>query len=106
MRRVIWPAALRRLLARSGEPVVRQAVTAAIRVLARQFVMGRTIAEALDRAKPAERQGYRHSYDMLGEAARSAADAERYFAAYRRRHRRHRRGSEAPRHPCRVRASR
>jgi RHH-type transcriptional regulator, proline utilization regulon repressor / proline dehydrogenase / delta 1-pyrroline-5-carboxylate dehydrogenase len=74
--------ALRRLLARSGEPVVRQAVTSAIRVLARQFVMGRTIAEALDRAKPAERQGYRHSYDMLGEAARSAADAERYFAAY------------------------
>jgi len=74
--------ALRRLLARSGEPVVRQAVTAAIRVLARQFVMGRTIAEALDRARPAERQGYRHSYDMLGEAARSAADAERYFAAY------------------------
>ncbi len=74
--------ALRRLLARSGEPVVRQAVTAAIRILARQFVMGRTIAEALERAKPAERQGYRHSYDMLGEAARDAAGAERYFAAY------------------------
>jgi RHH-type proline utilization regulon transcriptional repressor/proline dehydrogenase/delta 1-pyrroline-5-carboxylate dehydrogenase len=74
--------ALHRLLARSGEPVVRQAVTAAIRVLARQFVMGRTIAEALERAAPAERLGYRHSYDMLGEAARSAADAERYFAAY------------------------
>jgi RHH-type proline utilization regulon transcriptional repressor/proline dehydrogenase/delta 1-pyrroline-5-carboxylate dehydrogenase len=74
--------ALRRLLARSGEPLVRQAVTAAIRVLARQFVMGRTIAEALDRARPAERQGYRHSYDMLGEAARDADDAERYFAAY------------------------
>jgi RHH-type transcriptional regulator, proline utilization regulon repressor / proline dehydrogenase / delta 1-pyrroline-5-carboxylate dehydrogenase len=74
--------ALRRLLARSGEPVVRQAVTAALRVLARQFVMGRTIAEGLERAKPAERGGYRHSYDMLGEAARTAADAERYFAAY------------------------
>jgi RHH-type transcriptional regulator, proline utilization regulon repressor / proline dehydrogenase / delta 1-pyrroline-5-carboxylate dehydrogenase len=74
--------ALRRLLARSGEPVVRQAVTAALRVLARQFVMGRTIAEALARAKPAERGGYRHSYDMLGEAARTAGDAERYFAAY------------------------
>jgi RHH-type proline utilization regulon transcriptional repressor/proline dehydrogenase/delta 1-pyrroline-5-carboxylate dehydrogenase len=75
-------SALRRLLARSGEPLVRQAVTAAIRVLARQFVMGRTIVEALERAKPAERQGYRHSYDMLGEAARDTADAERYFAAY------------------------
>src|SRR5215469_10766819 len=75
-------AALRRLVARSGEPVVRQAVTAAIRVLARQFVMGRTIEEALARAKTAERRGYRHSYDMLGEAARTAADARRYFAAY------------------------
>ena len=75
--------ALRRLLARSGEPIIRQAVTAAIRVLARQFVMGRTIGEALRRARPAERRGYRHSYDMLGEAARDAADAERYFAAYR-----------------------
>ncbi|HEV2549633.1 MAG TPA: bifunctional proline dehydrogenase/L-glutamate gamma-semialdehyde dehydrogenase PutA [Stellaceae bacterium] len=74
--------ALRRLVARSGEPVVRQAVTAAIRVLARQFVMGRTIDEALARAKPAERRGYRHSYDMLGEAARTAVDARRYFAAY------------------------
>src|SRR5258708_1143883 len=52
-------AALRRLLALAGEPVVRQAVTAALRVLARQFVMGRTIAEGLDRAKPAERGGYR-----------------------------------------------
>jgi len=75
-------SALRRLFARSGEPVVRQAVTAAIRVLARQFVMGRTIDEALERAKAPERQGYRHSYDMLGEAARTAADARRYLASY------------------------
>jgi RHH-type proline utilization regulon transcriptional repressor/proline dehydrogenase/delta 1-pyrroline-5-carboxylate dehydrogenase len=45
--------------------------------------MGRTIAEALARAAPAERDGYRHSYDMLGEAARTAADAERYLASYR-----------------------
>jgi RHH-type transcriptional regulator, proline utilization regulon repressor / proline dehydrogenase / delta 1-pyrroline-5-carboxylate dehydrogenase len=74
--------ALHRLLARSGEPVVRQAVTAAMRVLARQFVMGRTIEEALDRAKGPERHGYRHSYDMLGEAARTAADARRYFSSY------------------------
>src|SRR5579864_8262019 len=74
--------ALRRLLARSGEPVVRQAVTAAIRVLARQFVMGRSIEEALDRAKGPERHGYRHSYDMLGESARTAADARRYFSSY------------------------
>ena len=74
--------ALHRLLARSGEPLIRQAVTAAIRVLARQFVMGRTIGEALERARPGESLGYRHSYDMLGEAARDADDAERYFAAY------------------------
>jgi RHH-type transcriptional regulator, proline utilization regulon repressor / proline dehydrogenase / delta 1-pyrroline-5-carboxylate dehydrogenase len=75
-------AALGRLAMRSGEPVVRKAVTAAIRILARQFVMGRTIEEALGRARPAEREGYRHSYDMLGEAARTAADAARYLAAY------------------------
>ncbi|MGA8551919.1 MAG: bifunctional proline dehydrogenase/L-glutamate gamma-semialdehyde dehydrogenase, partial [Stellaceae bacterium] len=56
-------AAWRRFIARSGEPVVRQAVVAAMRILARQFVIGRTIAEALDRARPAERQGWRHSYD-------------------------------------------
>ena len=74
--------ALRRLVARSGEPVVRQAVTAAMRILGRQFVMGRTIEEALDRAREPERHGYRYSYDMLGEAARTAADAARYSRAY------------------------
>ena len=74
--------ALRRLIARSSEPVWRQAVTAAMRILAGQFVMGRTIEEALDRAREPERHGYRHSYDMLGEAARTMPDAERYHAAY------------------------
>jgi RHH-type proline utilization regulon transcriptional repressor/proline dehydrogenase/delta 1-pyrroline-5-carboxylate dehydrogenase len=73
---------LHRLVARSGEPVVRQAVRAAMRILGRQFVMGRTIDEALDRARDAEHHGYRHSFDMLGEAARTAADAERYHRAY------------------------
>ena len=77
-----WRGVLRRFVARSGEPVVRQAVTAAMRILGRQFVMGRTIDEALERARPAERQGYRHSYDMLGEAARTKSDARRYAAAY------------------------
>ena len=76
-------ATLRRFLARSGEPVVRQAVTAAMRILGRQFVMGRTIEEALERTREAERHGWRHSYDMLGEAARTAADAAGYRAAYR-----------------------
>jgi RHH-type proline utilization regulon transcriptional repressor/proline dehydrogenase/delta 1-pyrroline-5-carboxylate dehydrogenase len=75
-------AVLHRFAIRSGEPVVRQAVTAAMHILARQFVMGRTIEEALERARGAEGEGYRHSYDMLGEAARTAADAARYFAAY------------------------
>jgi RHH-type proline utilization regulon transcriptional repressor/proline dehydrogenase/delta 1-pyrroline-5-carboxylate dehydrogenase len=75
-------AALLRFAARSGEPVVRQAVSAAMRILSRQFVMGRTIGEALDRARGPERQGWRHSYDMLGEAARTAPDAARHWAAY------------------------
>src|SRR5579863_9095003 len=71
-----------RFVTRSGEPVVRQAVLSAMRILGRQFVMGRTIGEALDRAESSEHHGYRHSYDMLGEAARTAADAERYHQAY------------------------
>jgi delta-1-pyrroline-5-carboxylate dehydrogenase (PutA C-terminal domain) len=74
---------LKRLIQRSGEPVIRSAVTQAMRILARQFVMGRTIGEALERAQPMEKRGYRHSYDMLGEAARTLKDAQRYFAAYR-----------------------
>ena len=65
-----------------GEPVLRQAVTAAMRILGDQFVMGRTIEEALARAREAERQGYRHSFDMLGEAARTMPDAARYLDAY------------------------
>ncbi|MFO0988408.1 MAG: bifunctional proline dehydrogenase/L-glutamate gamma-semialdehyde dehydrogenase PutA [Alphaproteobacteria bacterium] len=75
---------LAKLVARSGEPVIRQAVREAIRILGRQFVMGRTIEEALERATSAEGRAYRHSFDMLGEAARTAADAERYGEAYAR----------------------
>jgi RHH-type proline utilization regulon transcriptional repressor/proline dehydrogenase/delta 1-pyrroline-5-carboxylate dehydrogenase len=73
---------LRRMVHKSGEPLIRTAVTQAMRILGRQFVMGRTIEAALERARPAEKSGYRHSYDMLGEAARTMADADRYFAAY------------------------
>ncbi len=72
---------LQRLVARSGEPLVRNALRSAMHLLARQFVMGRTIDEALARA--ARHADYRHSFDMLGEAAMSSADAERYAAAYR-----------------------
>ncbi|MDP9139092.1 MAG: bifunctional proline dehydrogenase/L-glutamate gamma-semialdehyde dehydrogenase PutA, partial [Pseudomonadota bacterium] len=71
-----------RLVKRSGEPVIRQAMRQAMRIMGKQFVLGRTIGEALAAAKPQEEQGYRFSYDMLGEAAMTKADAERYFNAY------------------------
>ena len=73
---------LGRLVNRLGEPIIRQSVTQGMRIMGRQFVMGRTIAEALERALDDEKRGYRHSFDMLGEAARTASDAERYFEAY------------------------
>jgi len=73
---------LKRLVARSGEPVVRQAIRQAVRILGDQFVLGRTIGEAISRAEPYEERGYRFSYDMLGEAARAEADARRYFDRY------------------------
>ncbi|MGH6943443.1 MAG: bifunctional proline dehydrogenase/L-glutamate gamma-semialdehyde dehydrogenase PutA, partial [Geminicoccaceae bacterium] len=72
-----------RLAQRLGEPVVRQALLQAMRVLGRHFVLGQTIEQAIRRAREAERAGYRYSYDMLGEAARTEADALRYHAAYR-----------------------
>jgi RHH-type proline utilization regulon transcriptional repressor/proline dehydrogenase/delta 1-pyrroline-5-carboxylate dehydrogenase len=75
-------AILKRMVTASGEPVIRHAVTAAMRILGRQFVMGRTIDEALGRAAPTEPKGWRYSYDMLGEAARTAKDAARYFKSY------------------------
>ncbi|HTP75657.1 MAG TPA: bifunctional proline dehydrogenase/L-glutamate gamma-semialdehyde dehydrogenase PutA [Rhizomicrobium sp.] len=74
---------LKRAVARSGEPVIRQAVMYAMRVLGRQFVLGRTIAEALREARPLEANGYRFSFDMLGEAAYTRADAARYAQSYR-----------------------
>ncbi|KQN20639.1 transcriptional regulator [Sphingomonas sp. Leaf33] len=75
-------AALTRLIARAGEPVIRRGVDMAMRMMGEQFVTGETIAEALDRAKPLETRGFRYSYDMLGEAATTAADAERYYRDY------------------------
>ncbi|MCD6056154.1 MAG: putA, partial [Gammaproteobacteria bacterium] len=73
---------LKRLVQRSGEPVIRHAVSRAMKILGHQFVMGRTMEEALARAREQEAKGYRYSYDMLGEAARTEADAKRYFDAY------------------------
>ncbi|HRE31115.1 MAG TPA: proline dehydrogenase family protein, partial [Candidatus Berkiella sp.] len=73
---------LKRLASKGGEPIVRQAINQAMKILGRQFVMGRTIKGALKRAKRKEEKGYRYSFDMLGEAAYTQADAEKYFAAY------------------------
>ncbi len=74
--------ALTRLLARGGEPLIRKGVDFAMRLLGQQFVMGEDIASALERSRNNEARGYRHSFDMLGEAALTAADAQRYAAAY------------------------
>lgn len=73
---------MQRLIARTGEPVIRKAVGEAMRILGKQFIVGRTITEALKRAAKREQLGYRFSYDMLGEAARTQEDADRYFLAY------------------------
>jgi RHH-type proline utilization regulon transcriptional repressor/proline dehydrogenase/delta 1-pyrroline-5-carboxylate dehydrogenase len=77
-----WSATFGRLVQRSGEPVIRQAMLTAMRIMGGQFVLGRTIAEAFDRGAEAARRGFRFSFDMLGEAAMTNADAERYAQAY------------------------
>ena len=73
---------LRKLLSRAGEPFVRQAVGAAMRLMGQVFVMGRTIDEARNRMEDSENRGFTASFDMLGEAARTRDDAARYFEAY------------------------
>ena len=70
------------LTKRLGAPAVRQGVRQAMRYLGHQFVLGQTIADALERARGAEARGARHSYDMLGEGARTADDARRYAKSY------------------------
>ena len=74
---------MRRLGARLGEPVIRAAVLQAMKIMGGQFVLGRTIKEALSRTHKAFKNGGRFSFDMLGEGARTAEDAERYFQSYR-----------------------
>ncbi|MDE0879213.1 MAG: proline dehydrogenase family protein, partial [Sphingomonas bacterium] len=76
--------ALRRLISRAGEPFVRQAVGAAMKMMGEIFVMGRTIEEAMRRMRKPENKGFTASFDMLGEAARTFADGQRYFDAYAR----------------------
>ncbi|MGH1418642.1 MAG: bifunctional proline dehydrogenase/L-glutamate gamma-semialdehyde dehydrogenase PutA [Hyphomicrobiaceae bacterium] len=75
-------AGMKRMIARTGEPVVRRAVRHAVRLLGRQFVAGRTIHDALASNVKDQHSDIRFSYDMLGEAAQSSADAEKYFERY------------------------
>jgi len=74
--------ALTRLVAKGGEPLIRAGVNLAMRLMGEQFVAGQTIGEALDNGRPYVARGFRYSYDMLGEAAVTMAQAERYFADY------------------------
>ena len=75
--------AFQRLIGRVGEPVIRLAVRQAMRIMGHQFVMGRTIDEALARSRKGDNANYRYSFDMLGEGALTTADALRYQQAYR-----------------------
>jgi RHH-type transcriptional regulator, proline utilization regulon repressor / proline dehydrogenase / delta 1-pyrroline-5-carboxylate dehydrogenase len=74
--------AFKRLVGRVGEPVIRLAVRQAMRIMGHQFVMGRTIGEALARSRKGANAAYRYSFDMLGEAALTQHDADRYLRAY------------------------
>jgi len=73
---------LGRMANKLGEPIVRASLKQGMKLMAEQFVMGRDIDEALTRSVTTDQAKYRHSFDMLGEAAMTAADAERYFHAY------------------------
>lgn len=75
-------AALKRAMKRVGEPVIRTATLQAMRILGGQFVFGRSIDEAIKRAAPERAKGLSHSFDMLGEAAMTFADAAKYCGAY------------------------
>lgn len=73
---------LNRLVNRLGEPVIRQAMLAAMKIMGKQFVLGRTVQEALKNSTDKRKLGYTHSYDMLGEAALTMKDAQKYFEDY------------------------
>jgi RHH-type proline utilization regulon transcriptional repressor/proline dehydrogenase/delta 1-pyrroline-5-carboxylate dehydrogenase len=75
-------AALTRMIAKGGEPLIRKGVDLAMRMLGNQFVTGQTIDEALKNSRDNETRGYRYSYDMLGEAALTESDARNYYASY------------------------
>ncbi|WP_244433595.1 trifunctional transcriptional regulator/proline dehydrogenase/L-glutamate gamma-semialdehyde dehydrogenase [Azospirillum sp. B506] len=75
-------SALTKLILRGGEPLIRRGVDFAMRMMGEQFVTGQTIDEALSNSRKMEADGFRYSYDMLGEAATTATDADRYYADY------------------------
>jgi RHH-type proline utilization regulon transcriptional repressor/proline dehydrogenase/delta 1-pyrroline-5-carboxylate dehydrogenase len=75
-------AALTRIIGRGGEPLIRRGVDIAMRMMGEQFVTGQTISEALANSRKLELKGFRYSYDMLGEAATTSDDAERYYRDY------------------------
>ncbi len=75
-------SALTRMIGKGGEPLIRQGVHRAMKLMGEQFVTGQTIAEALGNSRALEKKGFRYSYDMLGEAATTELDAERYVASY------------------------
>ncbi|NYT37059.1 trifunctional transcriptional regulator/proline dehydrogenase/L-glutamate gamma-semialdehyde dehydrogenase [Allopusillimonas soli] len=74
--------ALTRMIGKGGEPLIRKGVNLAMRMMGEQFVCGQTISSALANSRKHEEKGFRYSYDMLGEAATTAADADRYYASY------------------------
>ncbi|MDG9671535.1 bifunctional proline dehydrogenase/L-glutamate gamma-semialdehyde dehydrogenase PutA [Hahella sp. CR1] len=73
---------LKRLINKCGEPVIRSAMNQAMKIMGKQFVLGRDISEALQNGRKYRDKGYSYSFDMLGEAALTAEDAERYFQSY------------------------
>ncbi|UTL81706.1 trifunctional transcriptional regulator/proline dehydrogenase/L-glutamate gamma-semialdehyde dehydrogenase [Pseudomonas putida] len=73
---------LTRIIGKGGEPMIRKGVDMAMRLMGEQFVTGETIAEALANASRFESKGFRYSYDMLGEAALTEHDAQKYLASY------------------------
>ncbi|WP_227269295.1 bifunctional proline dehydrogenase/L-glutamate gamma-semialdehyde dehydrogenase PutA [Roseobacter weihaiensis] len=75
---------LRAAIKRLGEPVIRTAVSRAMKEMGRQFVLGENISSAMERAEAMEKKRFTYSYDMLGEAARTQADAKRYHLSYSR----------------------
>ncbi|WP_317848036.1 trifunctional transcriptional regulator/proline dehydrogenase/L-glutamate gamma-semialdehyde dehydrogenase [Pseudomonas sp. HTZ2] len=75
-------SSLTRIIGKSGEPMIRKGVDMAMRLMGEQFVTGETIAEALANASKFEAKGFRYSYDMLGEAALTEHDAQKYLASY------------------------